>query len=194
MPWISGVPPAGVSALLMVLCTCAVVAVPTPAAPRARSQADPSAFSGSQSFQEPPSPSKDAALPSPGAGPKRQPLDLEEAVAHDVFEPFQSGIETENLKQVTGVFDPDSSNLPQIQDSFRALFLNYSLLRFRYKFLQLRANEHSASAICEIDLDATPADADQLPLRRSTQMRFQLTQTAKGWKIAAFTPADFFAQ
>jgi len=124
-----------------------------------------------------------------------QPLQPEDVIARDVLAPLQAAIQTRNLMKALAVFDPQSTaSYPEIRDQLRALFNNYSVLLFRYKLLQLNSENGRASVICEVDLDATPEDDTLMAIRRSTQMRVQLKQTHKGWKIAAFTPSDFFAQ
>lgn len=140
------------------------------------------------------------AVPSDGTAQEpaqagQQPLDLQEAVARDVLEPLQAGIQSHDLKQILGAFDPQSfPNFPQFRDRIKALLDSYAVLQFRYKILQASSEDHHASMTCEADLDATPADEGQVPSRRSTQMRLQLTQTPKGWRITAFSPSDFFTQ
>lgn len=138
------------------------------------------------------SPGATSTAAAPASG---QPLDLDEAVAHDVLEPLQTGIQIHSLKEVLSVLDPQSmSNYAEVRDQFRALFSNYSVLQFRYKLLQLSSERNRVSAMCEIDMDATPADENLMAVRRSAQMRFQLKQTSTGWKIVDFSPSDFFAQ
>jgi hypothetical protein len=75
----------------------------------------------------------------------------------------------------------------------KALLDSSAVLLFRYKILQVTSEGSHASVTCEADLDATPLDAGQVPLRRSTQLRLQLKQTPKGWRIAAVSPSDFLA-
>ena len=145
--------------------------------------------------QQPPAtpPDGDAQATAPANG--QQSLDLQEAVAHDVLEPLQAGIQSHNLKQVTGVFDPQSvADFPQLRDQFKALLDNYAVLLFRYKILQATLDDAHASMTCEVDIDATRRDDGQVPLRRSTQLRLQLKQTPKAWQITGFSPSDFFAQ
>jgi hypothetical protein len=116
--------------------------------------------------------------------------DLQDAIAHDVLEPLQSAIQARNLQQLLVIFD--SSFVPQVRDQLRALFDNYSVLRFRYKLTEVRSEGGVVSASCEADLDATPLDPSSGPLRHSNLLHLQLKQTPKGWKISAFSPADFF--
>jgi hypothetical protein len=142
--------------------------------------------------QQPAASAPDSA-PAPTSG--QQPLDLQEAVAQDVLEPLQAGIQSHNLKQLLGVFDQQSvANFSQLRDQFKALLDNYAVLLFRYKILQASLDDAHASMTCEVDIDATPLDDGQVPLRRSTQLRLQLKQTPKAWQITGFSPSDFFAQ
>jgi len=138
-------------------------------------------------------PAQTPAAPNSGQ-PASQPLDLEEAVSHDVLEPLQAAIQTQNLKQALSVFDAQAvPDFPQVRDQLRALFDSYSVLLFRYKILQASAGEKRASVTCEADVDATPLDRDQPPIRRSNQLRLELKQTPKGWQIVSFSPANFFS-
>lgn len=159
------------------------------------------AFQAFQAFQaaqsgKPTTDHPQQAQPAPVPGTDQpQPLSLQDVIARDVLEPLQTGLTTHDLKQIWSVFDPQVTfNFAEVRDQFRALLNNSSGLLFRYKLLQLTADKDHASAICEVDLDATPVDDTLIAVRRSTQMRFQLKHTAGGWKIAAFTPGDFFAQ
>ena len=123
------------------------------------------------------------------------PLTLDDLVARDILEPLQGGMQGHSLKQVLNVFDQQSmTDYASLRDQLRAMFQNYSMFLFRYKLLQLTSDDDRASATCEIDLDATPVDDNALTLRRSVQMRLDLKHTAKGWRILAFSPSDFFAR
>ncbi len=123
-----------------------------------------------------------------------QPLDLTESVARDVLEPLQTGVQTQNLKLVLSAFDAETfPDFSQFRDRMKALLDSNAVLLFRYKILQVTSEGSHASVTCEADLDATPLDEGQVPLRRSTQLRLQLKQTPKGWRIVGLTPGDFLA-
>jgi hypothetical protein len=125
----------------------------------------------------------------------QQALDLEELIARDVLEPLRDGIQTQNLKEVLSVFDPEAvPQFPQLRDQIRAFLDSHAVLQFRYQILQASSGQGNAAVICQADLDATPRDPGQVPMRRSTQLRLKLKQTPKGWRISAFNPSDFFAQ
>ncbi len=138
-------------------------------------------------------PNQAVAKPSQAAG--QQALDLEDLIARDVLEPLRDGIQTQNPSEVLAVFDAGSvPDFPQLRDQVRAFLDSYAVLTFRYKILQATSDQNGATVTCEADLDATPRDPGEVPMRRSRQLRLQLRQTEKGWRISAFSPKDFFAQ
>jgi hypothetical protein len=128
--------------------------------------------------------------------PADRPVELSDEIVHDVLLPFQIAIETHNLDHLLATFDPAATpDFPQIRDQFRAFFRLTDTVKFRYQILQAAAGDHDTSyAIADIDMDALPADALPTEQRRSTQMRFQMTRTPKGWRLTALKPMDFFTQ
>jgi hypothetical protein len=133
-----------------------------------------------------------AEQPSPAAS---QPIDLSDEVVRDVLDHLQRGIETHDLDRVLDIFDRQNmKDFAQFQDQMVAFFRRYDSIRFRYQLLQVTSDKDSGSAIADIDMDADPSDILPTPQRRSTQMRFQLKRSPKGWKVVALKPADFFNQ
>jgi hypothetical protein len=138
--------------------------------------------------QQPPS-------PGPAPPPAEEKLDLSDQVIRDVFGPLQRGMEGHNSYQVLALFDEQQTpDYAQVRDQLSAFFAQYDAIRFRYQLLQVTSDKNGGSAVAEIEMEATPADPSQITLRRETQMRFRLTLGPKGWRLAGFAPADFFAQ
>jgi|GEM_PF-996716 hypothetical protein len=136
-----------------------------------------------------------APAPDQAQTPGEEKLDLSDQVIRDVFGPLQRGMEGHNLYQVLAIFDQqETPDYAQLRDQVRAFFDQYDAIRFRYQLLQVTSDKNHASAVAEIEMEATPADSSQVTLRRNTQMRFHLTLGRKGWRLAGFAPADFFAQ
>jgi hypothetical protein len=136
-----------------------------------------------------------APVPGQAESSGEEDLDLSDQVIRDVFGPLQRSIEGHNLYQVLALFDRQAMpDYAQFRDHLRAFFDQYDAIRFRYQLLQVASDKNHASAVAEIEMDATPADTSQVTLRRDTQMRFRLILGRKGWKLVGFTPADFFAQ
>jgi hypothetical protein len=132
--------------------------------------------------------------PSPDTSAAQTPT-IDEIIGSTVLDPLRIGLENGNRKQALSAFDPKlTQNYPDVRDQFVALSNSYAALRLRYRIVELIAEGDHATATCEMDMDATPRDESLITRRRSVEMHLQLKQTAAGWKIISFTPADFFAQ
>jgi hypothetical protein len=124
-----------------------------------------------------------------------QPIDLSDEVIRDVLTDLQRGIETHNLDRILEIFDQQNmKDYSQFRDQMAAFLRRYDSVRFRYQLLQVTSDKDGGFAIADLDMDADPSDILPTPQRRSTQMRFQLKRSPKGWKVVAVKPADFFNQ
>ena len=122
-----------------------------------------------------------------------QAIDLSDEVVRDVLTNLQQGIETHDLERVLGIFDQQNmKEYAQFRDQMVAFFRRYDSVKFRYQLLQVTSDREGGFAIADIDMDADPRDILPTPQRRSTQMRFQMKRSPKGWKVVALRPADFF--
>src|ERR1019366_3441199 len=139
--------------------------------------------------------SQQPPAPEPAQPPAEEKLDLSDQVIRDIFGPLQRGMEGHNPYQVLALFDQQQMpDYAQFRDQLRAFFAQYDAIRFRYQLLQVTSDKNGGSAVAEIEMEATPADESQVILRRDTQMRLRLTLGSKGWRLAGFAPADFFAR
>jgi ketosteroid isomerase-like protein len=121
------------------------------------------------------------------------PLDLSDEVVRDVFAEFQHSMEASDLDHLLGTFDPDATaGFPQIRDQFAAFFRLHENIKFRYQLLQVTADKDVAFATADVEMDAYPADSLPTEQRHSTQMRFQMKRTSKGWRLTGLKPMDFF--
>jgi len=121
-------------------------------------------------------------------------LTLSDQIVQDVLEPLRTGVETQNIKQILSVFDkPEFSGYGDLEQQLRAFYRQYEQVNFRYQILQAAIEKDHASATAEIDMDAMPYTVTEIPARRSVQMRFQLKQDGKSWKIVGFSPSNFFS-
>jgi hypothetical protein len=133
----------------------------------------------------------DTAQQSP---PTEESLSLSDQVIQDVLEPLRAGMESQNVKLIMSIFDKaEMSNYGDLEQQLHAFFRQYQQVRFRYHVLQATAQNDRASATAELDMDALPYEATIIPARRSVQMRFQLKQEPKGWRVIGFSPANFFS-
>ncbi len=141
--------------------------------------------------QEAPQAGASAELPPAATAP----LDLSDEVVRDVFTEFQRSMEASDLDHLLGTFDSDATaGFPQIRDQFAAFFRLHDNVKFRYQLLQVTADKDVAFATADVEMDAVPADALPTQQRRSTQMRFEMKRTPKGWRLTGLKPMDFFTQ
>ena len=126
--------------------------------------------------------------PDAGAGPS-----LTDQVVQQVLEPLQTGMQNQNIQQVMSVFDKKELNsYSDLQGHLEAFLQVFDEVNLRYQLLQVAAEKGRGSAIVDMQMDALPYEPTHIPERRSVQMRLQLKLGPKGWKIAGFTPSDFF--
>ncbi len=122
-----------------------------------------------------------------------QPLTLSDQIAKQVLEPLQTGLQNQNIQMVLSVFDKkELDSYSDLQSQLQAFYQVFDEVNFRYQLLQVSADKGRGSATVDMQMDALPYEPSHIPERRSVQMRLQLKLGPKGWKIAGFTPADFF--
>jgi ketosteroid isomerase-like protein len=139
---------------------------------------------------QPPAAPAEATPPTP-----TQSFDLSDEVVRDVLTNFQRAIEARNFDRLLDTFDRESmKDFYEIREEFAAFFSLHDNIKFRYQLLQATADKDVAFATADVDMDAQPADDLPTEQRRSTQMRFQMKQTPKGWRIIGIKPMDFFAK
>jgi hypothetical protein len=119
--------------------------------------------------------------------------ELSDEVIKDVLSDFQRGFETHNLEKVLSVFDSeDMRDWGQFRDEMASYFLLHESFKMRYQLLQVNADKDVGTATADIEMDEDPLDTLPTPKRRSTQMRFQIKRTPKGWRIIGLRPMEFF--
>ena len=122
-----------------------------------------------------------------------QPLTVSDQIAKQVLEPLQTGLQDQNIQMVLSVFDKkELDGYSDLQGQLAAFYNLFDEVNFRYQLLQVSADKGRGSATVDMQMDALPYEPSHVPERRSVQMRLQLKLGPKGWKIAGFTPSDFF--
>ena len=126
-------------------------------------------------------------------GSSANSTDLSDELIKDVLSDFQQGFETHNLNKVLSVFDADAMpDFSQFRDRMVAYFRLHESFKLRYQLLQVNADKDIGTATADIEMDEDPLDTLPTPKRRSTQMRFQIKRSPKGWRIIGLRPMDFF--
>jgi hypothetical protein len=134
-----------------------------------------------------------SAAPAQQAAPALQDTSVSDQMIQQVLEPLRTGMQTHNIQLVLSVFDrKELESYSNLQAQLRAFFQQFSKVNLRYQLLQVTAENGRGSLTAEMQMDALPFEATQIAQRRSVQMRLQLKLGPKGWKVAGFTPSDFF--
>lgn len=145
--------------------------------------------------QDSPPPAQSATTAPDDDGSSAQVLDLSDQVIRDILSPLQRGLEAHSTGQVLGIFDQQGmTNYSAVRDELVAFFRQYDAIQFRYQILQAVADKGQGFATADVDMDASPPDETQVPLRRTLQMRFQIKLGSKGWRVIGFKPSDVFSQ
>jgi hypothetical protein len=125
---------------------------------------------------------------------KESALSVSDQVIQQVLEPLRTGMQTQNIDLLLSLFDKRELNgYSDLQGQLTAFFQEFDQVDFRYQLLQVEAEKDRASATAELQMDALPYEPTHVPIRRSEQARLKLKLSGNRWKIAAFTPADFFS-
>ncbi len=125
--------------------------------------------------------------------PPSSDLTLTDLVVQQVLEPLKTGLQTQNIQMIMSLFDKAEQNsYSDLQGHLQAFFQVFDQVNFRYQLLQVTADKGLGSATVDMQMDALSYEVTHIPERRSVQMRLQLKLGPKGWKIAGFTPSDFF--
>jgi hypothetical protein len=125
--------------------------------------------------------------------PAPTPLTVSDQVVQQVLEPLKNGLQTQDIHLLMSLFDKQEQNgFSDLQGRLQAFYQVFDQVDFRYQLLQVTADKGRGSATVDMQMDALPYDVTHIPERRSVQMRLQLKLGPKGWKIAGFTPSDFF--
>jgi len=127
------------------------------------------------------------------ASPDQRPS-VSDQLIQQVLEPLRTGMETQNIKQVLSLFDQkELDSYAQLQAQLTAFFQQFDEVNFRYRLLQAASQDERATAIADVQMDALPYEPTTVPTRRSVQMRLRFKDDGKVWKIAGFSPDDFFS-
>ena len=134
-----------------------------------------------------------AAAGAQQTAPANPAPSVDDEVIQQVLEPLRTGLTTQNIQLILSVFDKkELDSYSDLERQLGAFFQQFDKVNFRYQLLQVTSDNDHGSAIVEMEMDALPYDVTQVATRRSVQMRLRLKLGPKGWKIAGFTPGDFF--
>ena len=130
---------------------------------------------------------------------KKQPDDavdtavFSEAVANNVMNDLRDGLEGHVQRLMLSAFDEDKMDgYLSFEDQIEAFFNRYESFTVHYRILQTSVEGAKGVVLVSFEMEEIPKGSGS-PVRKSSQIRFELERGKKGWKIVDFNPKGFFS-
>ena len=115
-----------------------------------------------------------------------------DAVANNVLNDVRDGLEGHTQRLMLSAFDQDKmSGYLSFEDQIEAFFQKYSEFRIYFRIVQSSVEGSKGLVLVDCQLEETPRSGT--PVRRNSQLRFEMERGKKGWKIVDFNPRGFFS-
>ncbi len=149
-------------------------------------------------FAQQPSPSP-AASPRPESthqtGSSKTQLaevNFSDQAMQTVLQDLRTGLQNHSGQRLLSVFDASRmKGYLQVESQVAQLFDRYDTFHLHYRILETSTAGEKGTATVEMQLEADPRQDGAPSLRRDGQIRFELLDGEKGWKIVDFQPRDF---
>ncbi len=115
-------------------------------------------------------------------------------VARYVLGEIRDGLEGHLQRLMLAAFDDDKMpGYLQFEDQIQAMFDKYSEFRVHFRILQTTVEGSKGVVLVSFDLEEIPNTQGAQPLRKSSQVRFELERGRRGWRVVDFSPRGFFS-
>ncbi len=132
-------------------------------------------------------PGKKASVQTAKAG------EFSESVANRIMGDIGDGLEGHSQRLLLSAFDADKMpGYLAFQDQIQAFFDKYETLRVHIRVMQIDFENARGIILSEFEMEGMPRGGGPA-LRRTGQLRFEVEQGKKGWKIVALRPRAFFS-
>jgi len=138
-----------------------------------------------------------ASSPLSAQGKKQKPdaaadATFDERAAAQVLGVLRDGLEGHSQRLLLSAFDADKMNgFLTFQDQIEAYFTRYESFRVSYHILQTSQENQRGVILASFEIENEPRGGGRIT-RRQAQLRFELEQGSKGWKIVDMDPRGFF--
>lgn len=135
--------------------------------------------------------SQNAAQPQPQK--QASAAEFNTAAANAVLGQIRDGLEAHNQRRMLSAFDGDKfDGYLVFEDQVQAYFDKFEGFRVHFRILQTSVEGSKGIVLAEFDVEGLPQGGGAA-MRRSNQVRFELVQGRKGWKIVDMRPRGFFS-
>jgi|SRR3954468_13475878 hypothetical protein len=116
-----------------------------------------------------------------------------ERTADDVLGQIRDGLEGHSRRLMLGAFDSDKMDgYLNFEDQIDALFNRYNSFRVHFRIANVQLEGTKGLVLVDAEMEESPANGGA-PVRKRTQLRFELEQGRKGWKVVDFRDRNFFS-
>jgi hypothetical protein len=116
-----------------------------------------------------------------------------ERTADDVLGQIRDGLEGHSRRLMLGAFDSDKMDgYLNFEDQIDALFNRYTEFRVHFRIANVTVEGTKGVVLVDADMEETPS-AGGAPVRKRSQLRLELEQGRKGWKVVDFRDRNFFS-
>lgn len=116
-----------------------------------------------------------------------------DAVANDVLGMIRDGLEGHTQRLLLSAFDGDKMDgYLTFEDSIQALFERYEGFRVHFRIVQSTTQGARGVVMVQFEMEELPRGGTA-PIRKASEVRFELERGRKGWRIVDFNPRGFFS-
>ena len=116
-----------------------------------------------------------------------------ERTADDVLNQIRDGLEGHSRRLMLGAFDSDKMDgYLNFEDQIDALFNRYTEFRVHFRIANVTVEGTKGVVLVDAEMEETPASGGA-PVRKRSQLRLELEQGRKGWKVVDFRDRNFFS-
>jgi hypothetical protein len=117
-----------------------------------------------------------------------------DAVAQSLMEKLADGLEGYSDRFMLSAFDDNKmEGLVNFQQHVVGLFRRCDSFRVHFRIMQTSTEGSKGIAVVDFEMEETPRSADERPVRKRDQLRFEMERGDKGWKIVDVQPRSFFS-
>ncbi len=116
------------------------------------------------------------------------------AEANNVLGELRDGLEGHSQRLMLSAFDSDKMDgYTQFEDQIEAFFQRYEAFTVHYRVANATQEGSKGVMLVDFQMEEIPRSGKGNPVRKSSQVRFELERGKKGWKIVDFRPRDIFS-
>jgi hypothetical protein len=116
-----------------------------------------------------------------------------ERIASDVIGRIRDGLEGHSRRLMLSAFDDDKMDgYLSFEDQIDSFFNRYEAFRVHFRIANVAIEGQKGVVLVDAEMEETPA-AGGSPLRKRTQLRFELELGRKGWRVVDVRDRGFFS-